>query len=170
MGMKRNEGKKLTSNMEDYMEVIAVLKKEKGVARVRDISRLMNVKTPSVSAALNTLSKKELIIHEKYGYVEVTPEGEKLAQGVQGRHDMLFKFLTEILKIDSKVATEDACKMEHSISPQTFQKLTRFIEFIETCPGYDRPDWLKSFDLYYKTGKRLKCKVRQMKQKTLVKM
>lgn len=165
MSMKRNESRKLTSSMEDYLEAIAALKKKKGVARVRDISRLMNVKTPSVTSALNTLSKKGLIIHERYGYVEVTPEGERLAQGIQGRHDMLLEFLNRILNIDPEVAAKDACKMEHAISPQTFQRLTKFIEFVNTCPDHDRPDWLKSFDHYFKTGKRLRCKVRQIKQK-----
>ncbi len=160
--MKKN---KLSSNMEDYLEVIAILKKEKSVARVKDISRLMDVKTPSVTAALNTLSKNGLIVHERYGYVDITPEGERLAQGVQGRHNMLLKFFTNILKIDSKVAKEDACKIEHSISPQTFNKLTKFIEFVETCPEGTRPDWLKSFDYYFKTGKRRKCKIRKIKQR-----
>lgn len=167
MDIKQRKSGKLSSNMEDYMEVIALLEREKGVVRVRDISRLMGVKTPSVTAALNTLFKKGLIIHEKYGYVEITPEGKRLAQGVQGRHDILLKFLTEILRIDPKIAAEDACKMEHSISPQTFQKLTKFIKFVETRPDQNRPDWLKSFDLYFKTGKRLKCKVSQIKQKIL---
>jgi DtxR family Mn-dependent transcriptional regulator len=157
--------KKLSSNMEDYLEAIAALKKKKGVARVRDISRLMNVKTPSVTAALNTLSKKGLIIHERYGYVEMTPEGKRLAQGIQRRHDILLEFLSKFLDIDSKIAAEDACKMEHSISPQTFEKLTKFIEFVETCPDHNRTDWLKSFDNYFRTGKRLKCKVRTDKTK-----
>jgi len=157
--------KRLSSNMEDYLEAVALLKKEKGIARVRDISRLLKVKPPSVTSALSTLSKNGLVIHERYGYVDLTQDGEKLAQSVQMRHDMLVNFLTEILKIDSNIATEDACKIEHSISPQTFQKLTKFIEFVETCPEHTRPDWLKSFDYYFKTGKRRKCKIRQIKQK-----
>jgi DtxR family Mn-dependent transcriptional regulator len=169
MNTNWQKSKKLSSNMEDYLEIIALLKKRNGIVRVRDISRSMSVKTPSVTAALNTLGKKGLIIHERYGYVEVTPEGKRLAQGVQGRHDILLKFLTEILRIDFKIAAEDACKMEHSISPQTFQKLTGFIKFVETRPEQDRPDWLKSFDRYFKTGKRLKCKVSQAKQKMLAK-
>ncbi len=160
--MKKN---KLSSNMEDYLEVIAILKKEKSVARVKDISRLMDVKTPSVTAALNTLSKNGLIVHERYGYVEITPEGERLAQGVQGRHNILVKFLTNILSIAPKIASEDACKMEHTLSSKTFHKLTKFIEFVETCLDGQRPDWLKSFDYYFKTGKRRKCKMRQIKQK-----
>ncbi len=164
--MKKN--KKLSSNMEDYLEAIAMLKKEEGIARVRDISRLLKVKTSSVTAALNTLSKENLVIHERYGYVDFTEEGEKIAQGVLRRHNMLIKFLSEVLNIEPKIASVDACKMEHSISSQTFKKLTKFIEFVETCPEHDRPDWLKSFDYYFKTGRRLRCKVRQIK-KALVK-
>ncbi len=155
--------------MEDYLEAIVVLKKKNKISRVRDISRLLNVEPPSVNSALNNLSKKGLIIHERYGYVELTPEGERLAEGVYKKHKTLIKFLTEILSVDSKTAAEDACKMEHSISPQTFKRLTKFIEFVETCPDRDRPDWLKSFDHYFKTGKRPRCKVRQMKQKVLAK-
>lgn len=154
--------------MEDYLEAIAMLKKEEGIARVRDISRLLKVKTSSVTAALNTLSKENLVIHERYGYVDFTEEGEKIAQGVLRRHNMLIKFLSEVLNIEPKIASVDACKMEHSISSQTFKKLTKFIEFVETCPEHDRPDWLKSFDYYFKTGRRLRCKVRQIK-KALVK-
>ena len=157
--------KKLSSNMEDYLEAIAMLKKEEGIARVRDISRLLKVKTSSVTAALNTLSEEKLVIHERYSYVELTEEGEKIAQGVLRRHNILIKFLSEVLNIEPKIASVDACKMEHTISPQTFKKLTKFIEFVETCPDGDRPDWLKSFDYYFRTGKRRKCKMRRLKQK-----
>ncbi len=159
--MYKNKG--LSSNMEDYLEAIATLQKEKRVARVRDISRLMNVKTSSVTAAMKTLYRNKLVIHEKYGYVELTSEGEKLALSVQRRHDMLLKFLTEILKIDPEIAEKDACRMEHSISPETSKKLIKFIDFVETCPGSDRPHWLKSYDHYSKTGKRQKCRMRKAK-------
>ena len=155
--------RKLSSSMEDYLETIAVLMKEKSVARVKDISRLMNVKTSSVTSALNILSKNGLVIHERYGYVDLTPEGGNIAWCVQQRHNILIKFLTKVLKIDSRVAAEDACKMEHSISPQSLKKLTKFIELVETCPDSDRPDWLKSFDYYFKSGKRRKCKKRVKK-------
>lgn len=153
--------------MEDYLEAIALLKKEKGVARVRDVSRLLKVKTSSVVAALNKLSKFGLIVHERYGYIELTRDGEKLAQNVQERHNTLRRFLNEIMDIDFKIAAEDACKMEHSVSPQTFEKLTKFIEFVESCPEHGRPDWLKSFVYYSKTGKRPRCKIRQIKQRAI---
>lgn len=150
--------------MEDYLETIALLKKNKGIVKVSDIGKMMKVKKPSVTEALNLLSNYNLVAHERYGHVELTSEGKKVAKEVQARHDVLTKFLGEVLKIDSRVAAEDACKMEHSLSPQTFKKLTKFIEFIEACPDGDRPDWLKSFDYYYKSGRRRPCKIRKLKR------
>lgn len=151
--------------MEDYLETISSLKENNKVARVKDISRSLNVKASSVTSALANLSKNNLVIHEKYGYVQLTPEGEKLAKVIAKKHSILNKFLTKILDINPKIATEDACKMEHSISTQTFEKLTKFMEFIEASPVNGKPEWLKGFDYYLETGKRRKCVVRQHKQK-----
>ena len=153
--------KKLSSTMEDYLEAIAALKKQNGIARVRDIGLLLGVKSPSVNAALKTLSKKELVIHEKYGYVNLTSAGKKVARNIQGRHDLLLKFLTEILDINDDEALQDACKMEHAISSKTFDRLTKFIQFVETGLNGERPQWLKSFKHYLKTGRKLNCKLRQ---------
>jgi len=153
--------KKLSSTMEDYLEAIAALKKQNDVARVRDIGRLLDVKSSSVNAALRTLSRKGLVRHEKYGYVNLTPTGEEIACNVQGKHDLLLKFLSEILNINENEALQDACKMEHAISPKTFDRLTKFIRFVETGLNGGRPQWLKSFKYYLKTGKKLSCKMRQ---------
>ena len=128
MRIEPRNNKKLSQSMEDYLEAIAVLKRDKGIARVKDISCLMDVKTPSVTAAMSVLSESGLVVHERYGYVDLTPEGEKIARGVCKRHKVLIKFLTEILKISPKAAAEDACKIEHSISTQTFEKLSQFLE------------------------------------------
>ena len=122
---------KLTQSMEDYLEAVAVLEKKNKIARVRDISGLLKVKASSVTAALDNLSKNNLVIHERYGYVQLTPKGEKLAADVAKKHRVLTKFLSEILNIDPGVAAEDACKMEHSISPSTFEKLTKFVKSVE---------------------------------------
>lgn len=147
--------------MEDYLEAIAVLKKRNDVARVRDISHFLSVKSSSVNAALRILSKKGLVVHEKYGYVNLTPGGEKIAWNIQSKHDLFLKFLTEILSIDDSEALQDACKMEHTISPKTFDRLTKFIQFVETGLDGGKPQWLKSFKHYLKTGKKLTCKMRQ---------
>lgn len=153
--------KKLSPAMEDYLETIAALKKQNNVVRVRDIGKLLGVKSSSVNAAVRTLSGKGLVSHERYGYVNLTLEGERIARNVQGRHDMLLKFLTEILDVNAGEALEDACRMEHAISPVTFERLTKFIRFIETGLSKGQPQWLNSFKHYLRTGKKLDCKMRQ---------
>ncbi|OIO34621.1 MAG: hypothetical protein AUJ70_00575 [Candidatus Omnitrophica bacterium CG1_02_40_15] len=155
------EIKRISSNMEDYLEAIAFLKKEKGVARVNDIGRLLRVKNSSVNAALITLAKRGLVAHERYGTAELTVEGGRVACDVQKRHDTVFKFLSKILEINEKTAQVDACKMEHAISPMTFNRLTKFIRFVEIGLNGGIPQWLKSFKHYLKTGKKLSCRMRQ---------
>lgn len=158
--MKTSE-KKISSSMEDYLEAIALLKKDKGVARVNDIGKILHVKNSSVNAALATLARSNLVLHERYGTAELTKEGQKIANDVQGRHDMVFKFLSSILEINDKTAQADACKIEHVISPVTFERLTKFIRFVETGLDEGSPQWLKSFRHYLKTGKKLKCGMRR---------
>jgi DtxR family Mn-dependent transcriptional regulator len=125
MGVER---KKVSSHMEDYLEAIAFLKKGKGVARVNDIGLLLRVKNPSVHAALTTLAKKNLVVHRRYGTAELTVEGARVAAGVQKRHDVIFRFLTEILGVERKNAQAEACRMEHAISDKTLEKLMKFVE------------------------------------------
>lgn len=120
--------KQQSGSMENYLEMIAMLGKEKNIVRVTQLSTALGVKKSSVSAALTKLSKQGLVKHEKYGYVELTPEGENIAHDILHRHKVLEKFLVEILGVNHKVAWKDACEMEHYISPVTIQKLTMFVE------------------------------------------
>ncbi len=149
--------KSLTPVMEDYLETIALLDKKKGVVRVKDIGEALEVKNPTVNSALKTLSEKGLVKHQKYGYVNITPAGSKAAQAIQDKHNLIFKFLTSILDIDQKEASQDACRIEHAISPETFNRLAQFIRFVETGLNQGNPQWLKSFKHYLKTGKKLNC-------------
>ena len=126
--MKNNAPCELSSNMEDYLEAIVMLKEEKGVARVQDVSRLLNVKAPSATGALNFLSEKGYVVHEPYGHIEFTPKGKKIATQVYERHTMLTRFLISVLGVDHETAEEDACKMEHTMSEQSFGKLKKFLK------------------------------------------
>jgi DtxR family Mn-dependent transcriptional regulator len=150
------DDRRISSNMEDYLEAIATLKKQTGVARVKDIGRLLKVKNPSVNSALNTLANAGLVTHERYGYTDLTQEGEILARDVMDRHHTLVKFFTMILGVDPQTAEVDACRMEHSMSKEGFERMSTFIDFIESCPENEQPDWLKNFDYYVKTGKRVR--------------
>jgi DtxR family Mn-dependent transcriptional regulator len=142
-----------TASMEDYLEAIAMLVEEKGVARVSQLSRRLGVRMPSVTAALKKLSEQRLVEHERYGYIRLTPEGNKVAADVWRRHKILNQFLTEILNIDPDIAQDDACKMEHSVSPTSLERLAKFVEFVLSCPRGE-PVWLKNFDYYFEHGER----------------
>ena len=122
--------KQQSYSMENYLEMIAMLGKKRDTVRVTQLSTSLGVRKSSVSAALAKLSKEGLVIHEKYGYVELTPEGEKMANDILHRHEILEQFLVEILGVNQKIAWKDACEMEHYISPITIHKMTKFVEYV----------------------------------------
>ena len=113
--------KKLTESLENYLETIGMLIRKNKIARVKDISKELDVKNSSVNIALNVLADKGLIIHEKYGYIELTPEGKKIADDIQHKEDVLFHFFTDILGVEKEIALEDACRIEHVISKESFK-------------------------------------------------
>jgi len=145
--------KPLTSVMEDYLEAIFDLDREKKVVRVKDIAKRLDVKMPTVSSMLKTLNSRGLVNYEKYEYVELTKNGADVGKEMRRRHGVLFKFLTEILKVKDKVADEEACKMEHTLSEDTLASLTDFMEFIQTCPRAGE-SWLEHFDEYRNHGRK----------------
>jgi DtxR family Mn-dependent transcriptional regulator len=135
----------LSSSLEDYLEAIALLQTRRRAVRVKDVSRHLGVKASSVSGALQTLSQKGLIIHEHYGYIELTQQGEQLAQKIQRRHDALLAFLAGILRIPHHIAAQEACAMEHHISSQTLERLSKFIAFAVPAGQKKTSSWLQRF-------------------------
>ena len=144
--------KKLSSTMEDYLEAIFNLEKDKKAVRVKDIAQKMDVKLPTVTSMLNALAGRGLVNHEKYEYVELTAKGKRIAKDVFHRHVVLRDFLSDILNVDAKTADEDACKMEHAVSPVTLDRFVKFMEFVEDCPR-GGSDWLQRFDEYQQHGR-----------------
>jgi len=126
----------LSPTMENYLEMIIRLSKRKEVVRVNSLAKELKVRMSSVSEALNLLKDNGLVTHEKYGYIELTKKGRKIAEEIFSRHKVLFAFLTKILGIDPVIADEDACKMEHVVSPATLSKLISFVrEFSDRKKG-----------------------------------
>ena len=153
----------ITPTMENYLEAIFILSKEKGAVRVRDIASKLDVKMPTVTNMLKTLSERELIDYEKYEYLELTEKGSNVGQEIDNRHQILRSFLTNILKIDYAEADEDACKMEHAVSPATLEAFVDFMEFIGNCPR-GGASWLDYFNEYRELEKpKGKC-LERMKQ------
>jgi DtxR family Mn-dependent transcriptional regulator len=146
--------KPLTSVMEDYLEAIYDLDNEKKVVRVKDIAKRMDVKMPTVTSMLKTLSDRGLVHYEKYEYVELTHDGSDVGKEMRRRHGILLDFLTNVLKIDHETANADACKMEHALSAATMDSLTDFMAFIQECSGTGER-WLKHFEDYLENGRYL---------------
>jgi DtxR family transcriptional regulator, Mn-dependent transcriptional regulator len=143
--------KPITSTMEDYLEAIFDLDRNKKVVRVKDIAKKMDVKMPTVTSMLRTLNDRGLVNYEKYEYVELTDSGADVGREIRRRHQVFFRFLTDILKIDLKTADEEACKMEHTLSLATLESLTDFMEFIQACPRAG-DSWLHFFEEFRKVG------------------
>lgn len=118
----------LTPTLEDYLEAITVLEKEKGKARIKDIGNYLKVKNPSVVSAINSLTENGYVQHKRYSYVELTKKGRYVAEAVHKRHKTIVKFLKDFLKVDETTAKRDACKIEHIISNKTYQKIASAVE------------------------------------------
>ncbi len=137
----------LSPRMEDYLEAVLVLQKAKPVARVGEIAEALGVRKPTVTAALKTLAEGGFVEHESYGYIQLTPKGRRAARAVSRRHELLTRFFAQVLGVPVEVAEDDACHVEHYISRDTLERLTRFVEFVEKCPR-SGPVWLANFMAY----------------------
>ena len=109
---------------EDYLEAILILRQEKGVVHSIDVAQHLGYTKPSVSRAVSVLKNEGYLTMEKDGRLELTPSGAQVAQDIYDRHRLLTSWLCSI-GVSPEVAAEDACKMEHDISPETFACLKR---------------------------------------------
>ena len=145
--------KKLTQSLEDYLECMYIISLDSKVVRIKEIASFLDMKTPSVVNAVGKLTERGLVIHEKYGYLELTEKGNKLAKEVNYKHEKLSRFFRDVLGVSNEISKRDACSIEHYISKETLDRVIKFIRFIDTCPqGY--PEWLKNFKYYVKHSKR----------------
>lgn len=119
--------KPLSANMEDYLEAISLSAGEDGLARVTAVRDLLGVKTPSVTGALAVLAKGGYLKHEPYRGVKLTAKGRRAAEDVKKRHAILSRFLTDVIGVNPQTADIDACKMEHTVSRETLDKLHDFL-------------------------------------------
>lgn len=113
---------------EMYLETILVLKKSKGQVRSIDIARELNFSKPSVSRAVGKLKDNEYISVDSNGYIELTDRGKKIAKDIYEKHKVLTTFFTTVIKVSPEIAEEDACRIEHVISDESFEGLKRFLE------------------------------------------
>ena len=117
---------KIHESAEDYLEAILALRQEKGIVRSIDVAQYLGYSKPSVSRAVSILKTNGYITMEKDGRLELTAEGEANAQRIYERHRFLTQWLIR-LGVSPQVAAADACRIEHDISPETFECLKRHV-------------------------------------------
>lgn len=112
---------------EDYLETILQLQKRSGQVRSIDIANEMNFSKPSVSVAMRNLREEGYITVSDNGFILLTPEGLKRAESVLERHTILSDWLTSI-GVTREVALEDACRIEHDLSEETFDAIKKLVK------------------------------------------
>ena len=118
----------MTPSLEDYVEAIYLISRDKKVARVKDISKMLNVKRPSVTNAIKNLSSMDMVDHTPYSYITLTAKGEKLGREMFKRHEAIRDFFVDVLGIEENKASEAACRIEHGMDHEILDKLTPVAE------------------------------------------
>lgn len=117
----------VNESAENYLETILMLSKIRPVVRSVDIAEELGFKKSSVSVAMKNLREKEHITVTKEGFIYLTDSGRQIAETIYERHEFLSKWLIS-MGIDAETASNDACRMEHVISPQSFAAIKSFVQ------------------------------------------
>lgn len=121
----------ISETTENYLKRIYILIETYGKARISDIAELMGRSLSSVSEAVQRMKDEGLLHYERYGKITLTEDGKKVAEGVYENYSIINDLL-RTLGIPEKIAMEDACSMEHQISPKTSETLKKFIDFVQS--------------------------------------
>lgn len=143
-----------TERTEDYLKAIEKIIEKKGYAQVKDVSRELELSSPSVTGMFKKLTKMGYINYEKYGGVTLTAEGERIAKKTMEKHSTIRDFLL-IIGLDEGIANHDACRIEHILTTQTFDRLTKFVEFMNS--NEELSLCLDHFKYFYDTGEIVAC-------------
>jgi DtxR family Mn-dependent transcriptional regulator len=129
---KRFHEKQLTHSMAHYLQAIAALMRAPGGASVSAIAERLGVSKAGVTSMIRTLKARGLAEHEPYGDVRLTLEGHRLATRTERSRDVLTEFFGEILGLDPDTAAEDACMIEHLVSPESMVRFLRLTAFLRS--------------------------------------
>jgi len=119
--------KKSHESAEDYLENILILRERNGNVRSIDIVNEMNYSKPSISIAMKKLRTEGYVEMDLNGYITLTKSGEEIAQRIYSRHRLLEKVLVAI-GVEQETASEEACRIEHDINDDTYDKINTFYE------------------------------------------
>lgn len=115
---------KIQESAENYLETILILKNKNGAVRSIDIANELGFSKPSVSVAMKNLRENGYIEVDSLGYITLLDSGRQIAEKIYERHTTLSKWLVS-LGVDAKTAAEDACRIEHIISSESFEAIKK---------------------------------------------
>ncbi len=118
---------KMQESGENYLESILVLSQEKGMVRSIDIVNAMSFSKPSISNAMRRLRENGYIKMDRSGFITLTEQGRHVAESVYERHRLLTEYLKS-LGVSEKTAAEDACRIEHVVSQESFDCIKHHME------------------------------------------
>lgn len=116
----------INESVENYLETIYMLSKKLPVVRSIDIAHELDFKKSSISVAMKNLRTNGYIAVNDAGFITLTDSGLQIAETIYERHDVLSRWLIS-LGVDENIATEDACRMEHVISPESFKAIKDYV-------------------------------------------
>lgn len=118
---------KIQESGENYLETILILRERNKMVRSIDIARELGYAKPSISRAVSVLKTNGYIYVDGAGYITLTDKGEALAEKIYNRHKTLTSYLI-CIGVDNVIAEQDACRIEHIINDQTFDKITEQLQ------------------------------------------
>ena len=124
---------KILESAENYLETILILHKRNGNVRSIDIVNELDYTKPSVSIAMKHLRENGLIEMDRAGYITLCPEGRAIAEKIYERHTLLSKWLVS-LGVPPEVAAEDACRIEHVLSTESFEAIKKYSKNHNSTP------------------------------------
>ena len=116
----------VNESSENYLETILLLSKRLPVVRAVDIANELNFKKPSVSIAMKNLREKNQITISEQGFIYLTESGKEIAEMIYERHRLISSWLTK-LGVPEDIAVQDACKIEHVISKESFEAVKKYV-------------------------------------------
>jgi len=126
--------KAVTNQAEEYLEAIYRLENKTGFARTMELSRKLGVVPGSITNTIENLKRKQLVVHEPYKGVKLTPSGRRIASNILRRHRLAERLLTDFLQIDWSEVHDPACKLEHALTPEILKPLEKALGHPKRCP------------------------------------
>ncbi|MCX8170815.1 MAG: metal-dependent transcriptional regulator [Candidatus Bathyarchaeota archaeon] len=129
-----NTMEEVTPTVEEYLECIYRLEEKYGLARTRDIVKMMDVAPGTVTNTIEWLERSGLVTHQPYRGVKLTSKGQMIAIRVLRKHRLAERLLVDVLRVEWEKAHDLACKLEHGLTEEVIKPLERFLKHPKTCP------------------------------------